>query len=308
MQSGEQYFNLSEYTAESADIPVVSDYLQIGRGETHVYYKNRSFGDVSLRSYMMKRTTLEDFRILDGWTTFTLSAIPSSHAQWNNVSLCEHVLAVLMPGEAHSALIPADWGVIEIDVDDHVLEREGLVDYTRRAMISSPQAPHIRLSSTDADAARATLTNILDSGASGSDTRRCNQIFEVLHQLFGAEVHGSPPDIRQKSAAVLVRKARKIIAETDARSLTVSSLCDRLNSTPRRMQRSFKEAIGVTPKQYLISWRLDQARQHLSPHQSITRVAEDFGFCSQSRFTEHFRRQYGVTPSDCIARMRKTAM
>lgn len=62
--------------------------------------------------------------------------------------------------------------------------------------------------------------------------------------------------------------------------------------------RSFKAATGVSPLQYVIRTRLETTRALLkSTKLSIAEIAHRVGYEDVSRFGQHFRRQFGMTPA-----------
>lgn len=62
--------------------------------------------------------------------------------------------------------------------------------------------------------------------------------------------------------------------------------------------RSFKQATGQSPIQYLISLRLKKAALELvSSDESIVTIATGCGFADMSYFTRAFKREKGLTPS-----------
>jgi AraC family transcriptional regulator len=62
--------------------------------------------------------------------------------------------------------------------------------------------------------------------------------------------------------------------------------------------RQFKKATGLPPHRYVISRRVERARQLLQAGEglSLAEVAACAGFCDQSQLTHHFKRLVGVTP------------
>lgn len=63
--------------------------------------------------------------------------------------------------------------------------------------------------------------------------------------------------------------------------------------------RMFKQSTGYTPHQYVISQRIERAKELLKKtDMSITEIAYLLGFSSSAHFTHHFRRKTGVTPSE----------
>ena len=63
--------------------------------------------------------------------------------------------------------------------------------------------------------------------------------------------------------------------------------------------RQFKAATGLPPHQYLITRRVERAKNLLrtATDLSLTEVAARGGFYDQSQFSYHFKRVVGVTPS-----------
>jgi AraC family transcriptional regulator len=70
----------------------------------------------------------------------------------------------------------------------------------------------------------------------------------------------------------------------------------RLN--PHHFARQFKAATGLPPHQYVISRRVERAKQLLQAGTdlSLAEVAACAGFANQSHFSRHFKRLVGVTP------------
>jgi AraC family transcriptional regulator len=68
--------------------------------------------------------------------------------------------------------------------------------------------------------------------------------------------------------------------------------------TPCHFARQFKAATGLPPHQYVITRRIDRAKQLLQAGTdlSLAEVAMHAGFSDQSQFCRHFKRLVGVTP------------
>jgi AraC family transcriptional regulator len=68
--------------------------------------------------------------------------------------------------------------------------------------------------------------------------------------------------------------------------------------SPYHFARQFKAATGLPPHQYVITRRVERARQLLQAGTdlSLAEVAAHAGFSDQSQFTHHFKRIVGVTP------------
>ena len=61
----------------------------------------------------------------------------------------------------------------------------------------------------------------------------------------------------------------------------------------------FKQSMGMTPHQYLIQQRIEQAKQLLKgTKRAIAEIALECGFNSQSHFSKHVRDATGMTPNN----------
>jgi AraC family transcriptional regulator of adaptative response / DNA-3-methyladenine glycosylase II len=67
--------------------------------------------------------------------------------------------------------------------------------------------------------------------------------------------------------------------------------------TARHLRRIFKEEIGISPKEYILTQRLLRAKMLLADTElSVDRVSELVGFGSVSRLRETMKQSYGLSP------------
>lgn len=84
-------------------------------------------------------------------------------------------------------------------------------------------------------------------------------------------------------------------------SIAVEDLADLLGCSKFYFLREFKKLMGVTPYQYLMNQRLEQARIALSSNSvNIALTAHDLGFNDQSHFTRAFKNHFGMTPGQFV--------
>ena len=97
----------------------------------------------------------------------------------------------------------------------------------------------------------------------------------------------------------LVRKVCKYIQEQSDESGSVPTLAElgrAIGSSPTHLQRVFKEATGVTPRQYASAWRLDRFKAIIKDGQDISTALYEAGFGSSSRLYETSEEQMGMGP------------
>lgn len=106
-----------------------------------------------------------------------------------------------------------------------------------------------------------------------------------------------PDDVKaQARLAEMVTLACRAL-ETDEEAPSVGVLARTAGVSVGRFHRLFKQATGLSPKQYALARRVDGFRERLSQGTGVTEALYDSGFNSSSRAYEACRR-LGVTPRD----------
>jgi len=77
---------------------------------------------------------------------------------------------------------------------------------------------------------------------------------------------------------------------------SLQALADLAGCSPTRLHRLFKQATGLTPKQYAAALRAERLREGLEQQERITDAFHDAGFGSSGRFYENAPRLLGMTP------------
>ena len=78
--------------------------------------------------------------------------------------------------------------------------------------------------------------------------------------------------------------------------LTLARLGKEFRQSPFHLQRRFKAALGITPREYADSCRLRLLKRNLQAGDSVTRAMYDAGYGSSSRLYEKTASQLGMTP------------
>lgn len=99
------------------------------------------------------------------------------------------------------------------------------------------------------------------------------------------------------SAHVVIQRVIEYIHENLGQQVTLAELALVANMSPYHFARTFKQATGMAPHQYVLHTRIEHARDLLLQGKlSIAQVAARVGFFDQSHFTRYFKRIVGVTP------------
>jgi AraC-like DNA-binding protein len=89
-----------------------------------------------------------------------------------------------------------------------------------------------------------------------------------------------------------------IAREGYATDLSVAELARLSGLSVRNMSRLFLCELGVTPKQLLMSLRIDKAKELLLAGVTVTEAAYGVGYKSLSQFIQAFRQTTGQIPSE----------
>ena len=78
--------------------------------------------------------------------------------------------------------------------------------------------------------------------------------------------------------------------------VTMAAAAELLGADPTHLARGFKATFGIAPHAYVVTRRLEIARDRILDGQPLADVAADVGFFDQAHMTRRFKRFLGVTP------------
>lgn len=124
-----------------------------------------------------------------------------------------------------------------------------------------------------------------------------------------AELDGLRPCKRCQPLAktadeLAVRKMRELgryIQAHSAETLTLETLAKRAHLSPSHLQRQFKKVLGVSPKHFIETCRLDTLKTQLREGTSVATATYEAGFGSSSRVYERAASRLGMTPKQYSA-------
>jgi len=112
-------------------------------------------------------------------------------------------------------------------------------------------------------------------------------------------------DKPKPSGSQSVRRAREYIHAHAADAISLSELAARLGVGLRSLQMAFRREIGCSPREYLMTCRLEVARSRLlsaGEGATVTQIALECGFSDMTVFARKYREQFGEKPSETLRR------
>ncbi|HSB11410.1 MAG TPA: AraC family transcriptional regulator [Blastocatellia bacterium] len=83
------------------------------------------------------------------------------------------------------------------------------------------------------------------------------------------------------------------------RGIPLTDLAELTNLSPFRLSHVFKTQTGLSPGEYLRRLRMEEARDLLATSLlSVKQIMAMAGYNNKNHFTRHFKRSFGVVPSE----------
>ena len=126
---------------------------------------------------------------------------------------------------------------------------------------------------------------------------------DILPQPDEAEKAGYRACLRCRPKAIggnhqaeMVKAVCRYIEQHLDEPITLARLRTEFRQSPFHLQRSFKAVLGISPRAYADSCRMNQLKRNLQAGHSVTRAMYDAGYSSSSRLYERTASQLGMTP------------
>ncbi|WP_411348372.1 response regulator [Paenibacillus sp. WLX2291] len=129
--------------------------------------------------------------------------------------------------------------------------------------------------------------------------RGFEQVAEKVKQLRHRPAVAMYEQPEGKSSDTAIRMALQYIQAHFQEELSLEKVAAVVFLNPVYFSQLFKQKTGQGYKEYVISLRLDQARELLlNPHLRLVDIAEQIGYGSVRHFTQVFRKKYMLTPTE----------
>lgn len=165
----------------------------------------------------------------------------------------------------------------------------------------------------DGSASDAYFTHFLNSRRIHfTDRRKMEEYFILIHDMMRSDVpdEGLLSVHVHRILALLfssighsrvlsdgVSRARAFMDGHFMEDLSMQEIAGASGFSQSHLHRVFREETGLTPHEYLMNVRMNQAMQMLlNTPRSVEEIAERCAFCSSSNFIRAFRQSTGVTP------------
>ncbi len=161
----------------------------------------------------------------------------------------------------------------------------------------TPAHPIIHYSSREIAEIFSSIFKCLHQNSIVSVMRAKAYLYELFSCLLTINSDNNQPIRPDKS--LYIKQAISYMQHNFAMDLTASDVAHALSLNRTYFSELFKEKTGISPIQYLIKYRMEQAsKMLLSTPLSVASIARQCGFKNPSNFTLQFRQRTGYTPTE----------
>ena len=151
--------------------------------------------------------------------------------------------------------------------------------------------------------------DITQSGIQLLEALQCNLgsqvMFESFARIFLTKLiskYGLQAEEYEFSKSFTARHYKQVldyIAINYGQNILLEDMATQAGLSPSHFSRLFKQTIGHSPYQFLVAYRIEQAKKMLdNPNQLMVDVALSCGFSDQAHFSRVFKKIEGLTPKE----------
>jgi AraC-like DNA-binding protein len=139
-------------------------------------------------------------------------------------------------------------------------------------------------------------------GRSGDDLRAELLAAPSLPDVMDRLAQALALRTRQSFESASGRLARQAVRLLEGGEVRVESVASLLGVTARHLRRAFTESVGIGPKEFARTVRLQRAVQRAATSKDWARIAVDAGYYDQAHLIADFRQLVGLTPGAFLKR------
>ncbi len=98
----------------------------------------------------------------------------------------------------------------------------------------------------------------------------------------------------------IITNSLEYINDSLSENISLSTLAQVSNLSKYHFIRVFKKNTGLTPHHYILTLKVQKARNMIIKGHSLASAAYELGFCDQSHFIRNFRKLYGYSPKKLL--------
>ena len=238
--------------------------------------------------------------------TYTIGILTDTDysLRWNGRSVDGERIEIFAPGKEYDACGPEGFGAFTVSVDRDHLDRAAhdlrvptLFELTKgQQWVSRPRSQRFLQKFKQILADRLIEEN---------NNSSLDHITESMLLMLSDSLPSSAVASRRQH--VFRRTMELIRGLAPCENPSVSAICKSINCSISTLERAFREELGVGPKGYLLTQRLNGVRRDLlnaNTEEKVSEIAIRWGFWHMGKFAADYRLAFGELPSQSLGSLR----
>jgi len=315
MISREQYSDVDEHIAGLSDWNM--DMVQLSPGQSKSSQLKVSVHNYSYVFYSYKLKSLQTAKLIRPGVSFL---IPLSNAAINFLEekFNSPVICCVPFGESVSTITPDNFSGVAVTISNKVL-RQGIDDQSQTTdfLPESVGNTFYSLTSLQLEKLQSVLIEIGERLDSADDID-----LEELHWLktFSEErlmplifaIMANQSSRNRKLRPLVFRSALTMIHKNIDSPLSIAEISQKLGVSTRNLQYLFSHHLGMSPKTFIMSARLNVARKRLRYSRlgrgKVSDIANSLDFWHMGGFSKEFKKLFHQTPGDILRKEKELAI
>lgn len=192
----------------------------------------------------------------------------------------KNYIQIAKPGQERYSYLPFKTIYIKFSADGELAER----------LSKTPDY----FSSSHSERIISKLDEIILLQENNDDLLLYSRLLSLLNLII---IDSKIPMLQSGNNYNIITKAKRFIETNFNRPLSLNDISHAVNLSPIYFHNIFTAATNISPHDYLINYRIQEAKKQLwDTDVSVETIAESCGFSSQQYFNKVFKNKTGTTP------------
>jgi AraC-like DNA-binding protein len=236
------------------------------------YFDCSEFGDLAVSPKRRVAKFEIEFYIEDGLSTF---------ADGKEYVIKKNYIQIAKPGQIRYSRLPLKTMYLKFCVEGDIADKLNA-------------APEYFLSSHPVSIAEKLDEIILFNESGNNELMLYSRLLSFINLvLYDSQI----PNLQSGANYAIIQKAKRYMEANFSDSIHLEDVASHVNLSPIYFHNVFTSASGQSPHDYLIKYRISQAKKMLWDSSiSLSLVAEECGFGCQQYFNKIFKKETGISP------------
>lgn len=262
---------------------------------------------IEAKKFLSKSNTTDDSRIVaDYEIDFYLGGTRTLVVGEKTFNITEGSMVFRKPGQLTSGTGDYDMYTLTLNFDADInIKNEGYVRLGSKTIqkefhhpLIDNIPPHFHPKHFS-DYIRIYKSLILTSYPLKENRKQQITLINELFYLINADICLKATQKEEEQISLVIRESCQYISINFEKNISLTDLARAAHLSPNYFLKLFKNQTGLTPKEYILQVRLNNARFLLSnTNIKISAIASDCGFNDTSYFSMFFKKRFGLTPAE----------